>query len=463
MQDYASAALRPVRPAASAWSAAVSWAVILLVVGTLAALTARAERRPAKPLSGTAAVPPADIQMVLSGRIAIGFGLMMPMNRANLRPSVEQAAQQHPADRLRAAVVAAELGGPKDALSDLDTAAPVVAVNARLRADAAALRRVYAADTAAVLTDTERAALVTDLGYFGQLAVTRGRPADDPDRRVVLAQARRTAVTVIVGLVVLGGGLLLGLALFVLAIVLVATGTVRAAYRPSTAGEPAGRPVWLEGFAVWMAVFAVGSLGLALLHLPRPLLAGEGLLTGVTALSVGWAAWRGRLSGSAVRRALGWDVGRGVLTEVGLGVAGYVAGLPVVAVGLVAAGLLGKLAGVQATHPIVNEFHAGMGLKDVAVLLLVASVAAPVLEETMFRGALYAHLRRRHAAWVSAAVVALLFAAIHPQGWTAVPVLGSIALVLAALREWRGSLIAPMTAHALNNGVAVCLMAAAVG
>jgi membrane protease YdiL (CAAX protease family) len=38
------------------------------------------------------------------------------------------------------------------------------------------------------------------------------------------------------------------------------------------------------------------------------------------------------------------------------------------------------------------------------------------------------------------------------------PVLGAIALVLATLREWRGSLIASMTAHALNNFLALTMV-----
>jgi membrane protease YdiL (CAAX protease family) len=40
----------------------------------------------------------------------------------------------------------------------------------------------------------------------------------------------------------------------------------------------------------------------------------------------------------------------------------------------------------------------------------------------------------------------------------AIPTLGAIAMILAALREVRGSIIASMTAHALNNGVAVTMM-----
>ena len=86
-----------------------------------------------------------------------------------------------------------------------------------------------------------------------------------------------------------------------------------------------------------------------------------------------------------------------------------------------------------------------------------ACIFAPVLEETMFRGALFHHLRGRHSWFASAVAVALMFAIIHPQGWLAIPVLCSIAMVLAALREWRGSIIAPMAAHAFNNFIAITL------
>ena len=47
--------------------------------------------------------------------------------------------------------------------------------------------------------------------------------------------------------------------------------------------------------------------------------------------------------------------------------------------------------------------------------------------------------------------MAVIFAIIHPQGWTVAPTLAAVAMVLAAIREWRGSILAPMAAHACNN------------
>jgi membrane protease YdiL (CAAX protease family) len=76
----------------------------------------------------------------------------------------------------------------------------------------------------------------------------------------------------------------------------------------------------------------------------------------------------------------------------------------------------------------------------------------------MFRGALFHHCRRRLPWWLSAILVALIFAAIHPQGWVGIPLLATIAVVLAALREWRGSLIAPIACHACVNAVTVTML-----
>jgi membrane protease YdiL (CAAX protease family) len=71
---------------------------------------------------------------------------------------------------------------------------------------------------------------------------------------------------------------------------------------------------------------------------------------------------------------------------------------------------------------------------------------------------LFHHLRSRHGWWVSAVVVSLLFAAIHPQGWAAIPTLGMIAMTFAAIREWRGTIIASAAAHALNNAAVLTVL-----
>jgi membrane protease YdiL (CAAX protease family) len=121
----------------------------------------------------------------------------------------------------------------------------------------------------------------------------------------------------------------------------------------------------------------------------------------------------------------------------------------VIVVGSLVTYLLVRFSGARVSSPVVQELR-GDALHILGIYA-VACIFAPIMEETMFRGALFHHLRQRWGWAVSAPIVALVFAMLHPQGWVAVPALGSIALVLAALREWRGSLIAPVAAHACNN------------
>jgi membrane protease YdiL (CAAX protease family) len=93
-----------------------------------------------------------------------------------------------------------------------------------------------------------------------------------------------------------------------------------------------------------------------------------------------------------------------------------------------------------------------------------ASIVAPIVEETMFRGFLYRHCRelthrlgRAGSAVLSALVVSFLFAAVHPQGLMLVPPLMCLALGFSLAREWRGALLPSMFAHGVNNGLVTTL------
>jgi membrane protease YdiL (CAAX protease family) len=115
------------------------------------------------------------------------------------------------------------------------------------------------------------------------------------------------------------------------------------------------------------------------------------------------------------------------------------------------------------SHPIVQVLVHGDAWVWLQILL-VASVLAPLVEETMFRGVLYRHLRDLTGRWgrlvsilVSASLVSFIFAVIHPQGWAGVPVLMGLAFSFALVREWRGSLLPAMVAHGLNNTLALLL------
>jgi membrane protease YdiL (CAAX protease family) len=108
-------------------------------------------------------------------------------------------------------------------------------------------------------------------------------------------------------------------------------------------------------------------------------------------------------------------------------------------------------------HPVVFTVAHGDLWARLQVLFL-ACVVAPILEETMFRGVLYRHLREVTCRWgtawsflVSATAVSFLFALVHPQGFVAIPALMALAYGFAAVREWRGTLVPAMVAHGVNN------------
>lgn len=77
------------------------------------------------------------------------------------------------------------------------------------------------------------------------------------------------------------------------------------------------------------------------------------------------------------------------------------------------------------------------------------------MEETVFRGAFYRSLRFGNGVLIAGLVNGVIFAALHPQGWMGIPALTAMGFGFALIREWRDSLIAPMTAHAINNGLLV--------
>jgi len=127
---------------------------------------------------------------------------------------------------------------------------------------------------------------------------------------------------------------------------------------------------------------------------------------------------------------------------------------------IIYAGVLVKL-GVdvsQGTHPIVPILLESGGQRTFLLIIFLAVVVAPIVEEIMFRGALYSWLRSHCGITLSIIFSAVIFASIHPQGAVGVVPLTCIGFVLAFLREWRNSLIAPMVAHACFNGGTMLLI-----
>ena len=174
-----------------------------------------------------------------------------------------------------------------------------------------------------------------------------------------------------------------------------------------------------------------------------------------------WPLLRG-VSWRELREALGWHRGQGVAREMGAGVLGYLAGLPVVALALLATFILTRLLKSSASHPISDEVLNG-GVWIRVFLVVLAAVWAPVIEETIFRGALYQHVRSWAGVVGGVLITGFIFAVIHPQGVIGLPMLMALGCNFAVMREWRGSLIASMVGHAMNNAMVTTILILMLG
>lgn len=433
------------------WQALIAWIVIIGCTAMLMTFNVKAYHRMA---SKGIENPTTLMQINLSGKAAVGFNQMLKNgqpdgfnNAQTLVNSVEQAAKT-PAEKLRAIIVAADVNGPNEAFTNLEE---LTKSNppADVAQDAGALRTIYGTKDPKSLDEATRQRLVDRYGFFGRLAVTFNQPPTDPQRAAVLAEAKHTAERMIGTGFMMGGLGIVVLAAFVTAIVLLALQKIRPTYVPQRWANSA----YLEAFAIYLGGFILASI--ALRKLTNDALAYEWIALIFIPIAMGWI----HLRGESVRQAafgLGWFAGRGPLIEIPLGIFGYLACAPIVLAGIAISLILSKVVGATPSHPIEQMLNGTPW--ETANLYGIACIMAPILEETMFRGAFFNHMRRRWNWLISALVVAFFFAAIHPQGWTLIPGLGSIALVLAAIREWRGTAMASIAAHATNNCIVLTVV-----
>ena len=302
------------------------------------------------------------------------------------------------------------------------------------------------------LTRNEQTRLIERHQWAGKLALAYGLSDKDPKRKEVMRPATRTFFIIILfmgGVSVLG---LAGLVLFIVALVMGFTGKFSSGLLSHTIPGEYKRRYFLETTVIFLLV--VSTINIFGRYMPWLLLWGSYII--LTVLALFWPMIRG-VDFKSMRAAFGWNTGRGIFREVGAGLIGYITGLPLIIAGCIITLMIIRYSGAQPIHPIIHQFS-DAGFLKIAKLIFLACIMAPVLEETLFRGAFYRYLRFGHSIWVSAVISGLLFAVIHPQGYTTIPVLGAIGAVFALIREWRGSLIASMVAHALNNFMVTLIM-----
>jgi membrane protease YdiL (CAAX protease family) len=106
------------------------------------------------------------------------------------------------------------------------------------------------------------------------------------------------------------------------------------------------------------------------------------------------------------------------------------------------------------TEPKQKDIAESFGPTAVQVLLIV--IAAPIAEETCFRGMLFGGLREKLPRLAAALICGLIFGALHAlTGITAVPPLIVFGFLLALLYERTGSIVPGILLHMINNSIAL--------
>ncbi len=321
-----------------------------------------------------------------------------------------------------------------------------------LQTDLDLVERVLAAGSAADLEAAEQERLRTRHRFFGEIVLAQGVDAADEPRASLVNRATLTAGFAIAFVLVAIVSVIAGLALAVIGLVLLVQGSLRPRFQRAYRLPLRERALLVESMAIFLAGFIVVQLLVLALDTALGLDTGP-VLVWALLLAAFWPLARG-MSWSALRGALGWHVGgrgiAGLPAEVGCGIAGYLAGLPLLVLGVLVALLIITLTGAEPSHPALEEATETTVVTALQLYLL-ACVWAPLVEETIFRGSLYASLRPTWHPILAGLLVAFVFAAIHPQGLAFVPALMPLAITFALLREWRGSLVAPIVAHAIHN------------
>ncbi len=453
----------------SGWTV-LAWLIIFAVVGYLVFWPSRREHTRDR-LEHTA--------LELEGRYFVGVGTLIPTEKPALlarSASLDDSAY----GKLAHVILVGELGNEEEArksVTELEREWADRPPSDADRALAELLARQYHA-AQGPLSAEERDRLRADLGWFGKLALASSQ-GQETEHAELLAGAKRTALVVISG-VVLGLTLFAVGASLLLIVVVKAWARARSGTLPglSTGGGDGG--VYAEMFALWLLLFVGMSYAVRWLPTSAPRLFLVGLLELASLSLLVWPWLRG-VSWVQLRSDLGLSVGKRPGWEVLIGFGCYVTAIPLLLFGLLLTAALRTL-GLRLFGPVgpfsPEEIPSHPALDWVVngdwsvrlQALFVAAVVAPIVEEVFFRGVFYRHLRETTASWgragsvaVSALVVSFLFAVIHPQGLWGIPPLMALAFAFALTREWRGSLVPSMIAHALNNGVVTLALLAAVG
>ncbi|MEO1526531.1 MAG: type II CAAX endopeptidase family protein [Planctomycetota bacterium] len=454
-------------------TAVIAWVTVLAVVGCIISLQMNRRAEP-KPVGGSNSLE--YVMLGVQSKYIVGvanwFG---PAATTQLEKELRAWPTETPGQAVRAAIVIGEVIGPEEALerirklketqaSDADSDTPAEFSDETLEALELAYEDYVDGDpTAASLSTERRESVRNDLGWFGELALTPDG-TDAAARNRIVAPAKRVVFGILSFTVLWGGLMLVGIGVLLFTILRVA---LRSNKRFDS--QPRNGRLYLEAFAIWIVSFVL--LGFVIGFVIPANLGMLGSLA-VMLLSLGavtWPRFRG-VSWNEIQADIGWTRGQGLLRELVAGVGSYATALPMIAGAYIVVFIVLYAFGIElqfdhsSAHPIVEQ-QIGASIWTAIQMFILACIMAPLLEETVFRGLLYRHLREASSRlpfllsmFFSAVVNATIFAAIHPQGFVALPALGAIAVALSLSREYRDSLIAPIIGHAINNTVTMSLL-----
>ncbi len=378
--------------------------------------------------------------------------------------------------RLCNAAILHEVQGPQTALDYLDELDAKVSKHDFQRSDdqvamEASVRRLmenYRAgnSTPDVIDAQQQQRLQDRLGFSAELLLNPPN-AESPEREKLELQSQTAAVAAVVGLILAVLFFLFGIVSLLFILTYVLTGSSPSQF----VAQNDAHNVYAETFALWLvsffgSQFLVGYFNLLKTDAQRMI--ANPIFFFVSLLVLGWPVLRG-IGAAKVFADIGWTP-KQTFRNTLLSIPSYAAWLPAVMVGffivfmlMLAAPLptaVGEFA-VPSTpgHPIQKILSGGDTLTW-ATMVIAACVAAPIVEETMFRGVLYRHLRglsmkygKTFSILISALVNGVIFASLHPQGILAVPLLTTLAIGFSFVREWRDSLWTSILMHAFNNSM----------
>jgi len=182
------------------------------------------------------------------------------------------------------------------------------------------------------------------------------------------------------------------------------------------------------------------------------------------AVPVGLLIVIARRKRASIGEELGWNthrLGRNLL----YGVGGYAISLPLLLLAASVGGAAGSRLHAPAPENPAIPLLAGAASPWVQAMLVgLATVAAPFCEEFLFRGVFYNAAKMRVGVWPAIVLTGLIFGFVHPVGIATMLPLATLGGVFAWMAETRKSLAPSILAHCFQNSfVTLMLLLALAG